>query len=252
MSSKSGDRVRSGQSDILANSKTGDPRSRHANAAPIGEGDIAPPLKIENNRVTVALDPKSALLKTPQGTVTINLGAGLEIVHGSPPRLQARTSQSVVVGRDGRLEARVRAGDVAGIRELVTAATPVIAPFVGAGAGDGVVLDPGGAPLGKFLRDDGTFATPASSSLAFTDVQIDFGANPVFDAKISIVDGAAAPGQYVVINLGNKFASAAELDGYQWDGLIVAAVPAAGQIDLYIQANPGPVSGTREISYALI
>lgn len=77
-----------------------------------------------------------------------------------------------------------------------------------------------------------------------TTVNIDFGTVPVYSKAFQIADATALT--------GDKFIAVAapDSDEYEMDGLLCSAYCAvAGTITLFVQAQPGPLSGVRKVTY---
>ena len=105
-------RPRTGTAPSLQN----DPRSR--NDKPILPSDISAPFTLDSqNRLALRTD--GGLYTTPQGTVEARVDHGIGIQTGSPKRIVARTSRTVVIDREGNLAANIAPADVLGLREYV-------------------------------------------------------------------------------------------------------------------------------------
>lgn len=111
---KKGDRPRMGFSPTLKS----DPRDRQNNAHGIQNDAISSPLMIDaHGRATINVG--GPLSSTPDGKLDVNVDHGLSVRTGSPKRIVVRTSDSVVVGLDGNLHARVRPLDIEGLEAYV-------------------------------------------------------------------------------------------------------------------------------------
>lgn len=74
----------------LAPSLHKDPRDRHNAAQGIEPSMIAPPFYIDaQGRLALRVDPRGPLAVRAQGTLDFNVGDGLAVQTGSPPRLIA-------------------------------------------------------------------------------------------------------------------------------------------------------------------
>lgn len=95
-----------------------DPRDRQNNAHGVDGSMVSAPLDIDpQGRLTIRLD--GPLFKTPQGTLDMRVEHGLGVRTGSPQHIVVRTSDSVIVGRDGNLHAHVTAQQVIGLVQLI-------------------------------------------------------------------------------------------------------------------------------------
>lgn len=106
-------RPRIGNAPSLKN----DPRSR-VNDGGIGRESIASPLDLDaQGRATIRVG--GPLVTTPDGKLDVNVDHGLSVRTGSPQRIVVRTSDTIVVGRDGNLHAAVSPDDILGLRDFV-------------------------------------------------------------------------------------------------------------------------------------
>ena len=121
MSTPKGNRNRRGYSPLL-NEKAafGDPRDRqNANAGVDQSAFSAPLVHDANGRLTIATDPRSPLVTRTSGELGINVDHGLGVRTGSPPRMIVLTSDTVVVGEDGLLHARLTPYQIQGMTQFV-------------------------------------------------------------------------------------------------------------------------------------
>jgi len=170
---------RRGSSRKTSIPKGEDPRDRSSVGDSLTADMLGPGLELVNGKIQLKISPTSPFYCEESGDFNLRTENGVTVAKGSPMSIQARPADSsILVTRQG-LKARPNAsqvvndstivGDsVAQALENISAATAIPAPFVGAGAGDGVVKDPGGIPtLVKYLRDDGLFAVPTGSGGGF-------------------------------------------------------------------------------------
>jgi len=87
--------------------------------------------------------------------------------------------------------------------------------------------------------------TPA----AWTEVEVDFGSTPTYDAQFTVVDAALTAAKKVAVLACGKAATGRTAGDDQWDAITYSALPAAGSMTVYAYANPGPVMGKRKIQY---
>jgi hypothetical protein len=108
---------------------------------------------------------------------------------------------------------------------------------------------PGGTST--FLRADGSFAAP-TASIAFTEVEIDFGSSvPVFDKQFTITDAGASLTSKIIVMPSGKVATGRVGDDWGWDSLMLAALPGTGNFVVTALAVPGPIKGKRTIQYTI-
>ena len=92
-------------------------------------------------------------------------------------------------------------------------------------------------------------APPGGGSATWTEVEVDFGSLPVYDASFTVADaGVSATSEVAVVQSGNAATGRADGDA-QFDSIAYAAQPAVGQFTLYALAHPGPVVGRRKLLY---
>lgn len=81
-------------------------------------------------------------------------------------------------------------------------------------------------------------------SVSSTTVNIDFGTVPVYSKSFQVVDAAALVGDKYFVT------AAPDSDEYEMDGLLCSAYcSVAGTITMFVQAQPGPLSGVRKVTY---
>ena len=85
----------------------------------------------------------------------------------------------------------------------------------------------------------------------WTEVEIDFGSDPVYDATFSITDASINSGSEVVIVPSGKAATGRTADDWQWDGGTFAANPGTGSATCYATFYPGPIVGRRKLQYQI-
>jgi len=109
---------------------------------------------------------------------------------------------------------------------------------------------------------DGTFSqegqaawdaehTVSGLPLSPVDVEVDFGAKPVYDAAFTITDAAITAASIISAQPSGKVATGRVAGDGAWDAIAVSVLPATGSAVLYCTANPGPVVGRRIIQYQI-
>lgn len=86
---------------------------------------------------------------------------------------------------------------------------------------------------------------------SWTEVEIDFGAAPVYGAEFVITDAAITAASKVQVLPCGKAAPGRTADDWAWDGAAFAANPGAGSATCYAQFLPGPVVGLRTVQYSV-
>jgi hypothetical protein len=113
--------------------------------------------------------------------------------------------------------------------------------------------------LYQYLRDIATqvnalidfAATPATGGATWTEVDIDFGASPVYAATFTITDAAIAAASKVQVLPCGKAATGRTADDWAWDGASFAALPGVGAATCYAHFLPGPIVGKRKVQYSV-
>jgi hypothetical protein len=89
------------------------------------------------------------------------------------------------------------------------------------------------------------------SGSTWTEVEIDFGAAPVYDAVFTITDAAIGSTSQVLVLPCGKAATGRTADDWQWDGATFAANPGSGAATCYAVFVPGPIVGRRKVQYSI-
>lgn len=117
-----------------------------------------------------------------------------------------------------------------------------------------LVLEDGDNP-GDTLVWNGTVwvSTPAGGGGGtWTEVEIDFGSTPVYEATFTITDAAITSSAVKVILVPcGKAATGRTADDWQWDGGTFAADPGTGSATCYAAFFPGPIVGKRKLQYTV-
>ena len=88
-------------------------------------------------------------------------------------------------------------------------------------------------------------------SATWTEVEIDFGSDPVYEASFTITDGSITGTSKIQVLPCGKAATGRTADDWQWDGATFAANPASGSATCYAVFTPGPVVGPRKVQYSV-
>jgi len=89
----------------------------------------------------------------------------------------------------------------------------------------------------------------SSGGATWTEIEIDFGTAPVYDAQFTIVDAAITAAKQVSVVPCGEAATGRAAGDWQWDGATVAAVPTSGSALCYVTFSPGPIVGPRKFLY---
>lgn len=129
-----------------------------------------------------------------------------------------------------------------------------LAGFVGAQgqAGAAIALaasdDDGEANEQIFILNN---VTTSSGGASWTEVEVDFGTDPVYEASFTITDGAITGTSKVQVLPCGKAATGRTPDDWQWDGATFAANPGSGSATCYAVFTPGPIVGPRKVQYSV-
>lgn len=88
-------------------------------------------------------------------------------------------------------------------------------------------------------------------SATWTEVEIDFGNTPIYDAIFTITDASISSTSKVVISPSGKPATGRTADDWQWDGATLSANPGTGTATCYAIFSPGPIVGRRKLQYQI-
>lgn len=83
----------------------------------------------------------------------------------------------------------------------------------------------------------------------WTELEVDFGSTPVFDAQFTITDAAISTTSKVAVVPSGKVATGRTAGDWQWDGGTFAALAGSGSATCYATFSPGPIVGRRYIQY---
>lgn len=86
---------------------------------------------------------------------------------------------------------------------------------------------------------------------SWVELEIDFGAAPVYGAEFVITDAAITAASKVQVLPCGKAATGRTADDWAWDGAAFAANPGTGSATCYAQFLPGPVVGLRKVQYSV-
>lgn len=90
---------------------------------------------------------------------------------------------------------------------------------------------------------------PGGGSGSATEIEVDFGSSPVYDAEFTVTDAAISPTSKVTVVESGNVAIGRVAGDARWDSIQVAALPGSGSAVIYCKANPGPVVGRRKLHY---
>ena len=86
---------------------------------------------------------------------------------------------------------------------------------------------------------------------SWVEVEIDFGALPVYGAEFVITDAAITATSKVQVLPCGKAAAGRTADDWAWDGAAFAANPGTGSATCYAHFLPGPIVGRRTVQYSV-
>lgn len=86
---------------------------------------------------------------------------------------------------------------------------------------------------------------------SWTEVEIDFGARPVYEAQFTITDASISATSKMQVLPCGKAATGRTADDWQWDGATFAARPSLGTALCYAVFTPGPIVGRRKVQYSV-
>ena len=92
---------------------------------------------------------------------------------------------------------------------------------------------------------------PAGPTVA-TEVEIDFGTAPCWDATFTVTDAAVTGSSKILVFPSGNTATDRVGNDLAWDNILLGAVAGAGQFVVTAIAVPGPIVGKRKIYYQAI
>jgi len=113
---------------------------------------------------------------------------------------------------------------------------------------------PGGGTTGHVLTKDASgysWQAASSGGATWTEVEVDFGASPVYGATFTITDATISATSKVQVLPCGKAAAGRTADDWAWDGASFAADPGAGSATCYAHFLPGPIVGRRKVQYSV-
>lgn len=126
-----------------------------------------------------------------------------------------------------------------------------LAGFTGAsgqaGAAIAMLSDDGGS------QDEPMFIIQniSGGGATWTEVEVDFGAAPAYEASFTITDASITAASKVQVLPCGKAATGRTADDWQWDGATFAANPGSGSAACYAVFTPGPIVGPRKVQYSV-
>ena len=173
-------------------------------------------------------------LLLPQGRIPI----GVALINGQ--RVPVEVDQQWMRWATTLTE---RAGGIVAPSNIVNYIATTVAPSV--------VLDSGGDDSEDQILVINNVTTISSGGASWTEVEIDFGTKPVYEASFTITDAAIIGTSKMQVLPCGKAATGRTADDWQWDGACFAALPAAGSATCYVTFSPGPVVGPRKVQYSV-
>jgi hypothetical protein len=97
----------------------------------------------------------------------------------------------------------------------------------------------------------GTSKKVTALGLMWKETEIDFGTDPVWDKTFTITDASVTSTSHIIVAPSGKVATDRVGNDWEWDGLTMSALPAAGSFILTALALPGPLVGKRFVQYQI-
>ena len=129
--------------------------------------------------------------------------------------------------------------------------TPLQIQDEGVPAGTVTTLNFTGASVTASVVGSTATITVSGGSSSWTEVTVNFGARPIYDATFTITDAAITSTSKVIVLPSGKAAAGRTADDWQWDGATFAANPGTGSATVYAVFSPGPIVGNRTLHYAV-
>ena len=136
-----------------------------------------------------------------------------------------------------------RAGGIVAPSNIVNYISSTVAPSV--------VLDSGGDVDESITIIQNITTGGSTGGASWTEVEIDFGTDPVYEASFTITDAAITGASKMQVLPCGKAATGRTADDWQWDGAAFAANPGSGSAVCYATFSPGPIVGPRKVQYSV-
>jgi len=107
-----------------------------------------------------------------------------------------------------------------------------------------------GAPAGKFLKDNDTWAA-AGGQATIKQTEIDFGSSPKEQESFTITDADVTTGSHIIGYVALETPTGRDLDEVRAERLTVLCGNGAGSFPMEVQAIVGRVSGMFKINYLI-
>jgi hypothetical protein len=101
------------------------------------------------------------------------------------------------------------------------------------------------------IVQDGTSKKVTALGLMWKETEIDFGTKPVWDKTFTITDSSVTSTSHVIVAPSGKVATDRVGNDWEWDGLLMSALPVDGSFILTAFASPGPLVGKRFVQYQI-
>lgn len=116
------------------------------------------------------------------------------------------------------------------------------------GAAQAGVVPPSGGGTTNFLRADGSWAAP-TAAVAATEVQLNFGTDPVDSKQFTVTDAAVTPTSKIIIVQSAVAGAGGATDDSELDPIAVSAFPSSGSFTVNAHALKGRVVGKYMFNY---
>jgi len=162
---------------------------------------------------------------------------------------------SVVILDDGVVQGVVNRIDFTGGTVTVSGVTATVPLGGGGGGGTTITVQDEGVTQSttvttlNFTGSGVTASGGGGGSSVWTEMDVDFGTKPVYDAQFTITDAGISASSKVMVLPSGKAATGRTADDWQWDGAVFAANPASGSATCYATFLPGPIVGFRKLQY---
>jgi hypothetical protein len=175
-----------------------------------------------------------AQVKTDLGLTGTNSGDQTSIVGITGTKAQFDTAIT-----DGNA---VYVGDTATAAAGITSATTIVVT-------SGATAPTNGQVLTATSSTTATWQAAGAGSTTWTTTEINFGSTPSYGGTFTITDGSVTAGSDVAVTPSGKVATGRVGNDWEWDVVMLSALPASGSFDVTASAISGPLVGKRMIQY---
>jgi hypothetical protein len=159
-----------------------------------------------------------------------------------------QTSIVGITGTKAQFDTAITDGDVVYVGDTATAASG-IASATTVVVTSGATAPTNGQVLTATSSTTATWQAAGAGSTVWTTTEIDFGSTPSYGGTFTIADGSVTAGSDIAVTPSGKVATGRVGNDWEWDVVMLSALPASGSFDVTASSISGPLVGKRMIQY---